>query len=131
MKPELEVQIRTRWPDWFGQHSDYTKSLMRYGFQHGDGWYGLLVKTFERIEPEVIAFNLELAKIGTQFEIIEIKEKFGELRIIAMPTAPEILFAFMDARRESLTICELCGASGVRHTAYSQTRCTQCGCERE
>ena len=120
------MQIRLRWPEWFGQHSDYTKSLMGYGFQHGDGWYRLLAKTFERIEPEVARFNQELAAIGTQFEIVEVKEKFGSLRIIALPTTTEIICAFMDARYESLTICELCGAPGAFQTEYSQTRCADC-----
>ncbi len=126
MRWGLEETIRARWPGWFGQHSDPSKTLMGYGFQHGDGWYGLLVKTFERIEPEVTAFNLELAKIGTQFEIIEVKEKFGELRIVALPTTTEIIYSFMDARYESRKICELCGAPGALHTAYKQTRCAQC-----
>ncbi|PSH04774.1 MAG: hypothetical protein CXZ00_05220 [Acidobacteria bacterium] len=126
MSPELESRIYARWSEWFGQREDKTKSLMGYGFQHGDGWYELLVRTFERIEPKVGAFNLELAKIGTQFEIIEVKEKFGELRIIAMPTNREIIFAFLDTREESRRICELCGAPGELHTAYSRTLCTGC-----
>jgi hypothetical protein len=99
---------------------------MGRGFQHGDGWFNLLVKTFRRIEPEVAAFNLELAKIGTQFEIIAVRQRFGELSIVAMPTTTEIIYAFLDARYESLTICELCGGPGELHTAYSQTLCTQC-----
>ncbi len=126
MKPELEVQIRACWPNWFGQHTDTSKSLMGVGFQHGDGWFDLLVRTFRRIEPDVAAFNLELSKIGTQFEIIVVRQRFGELSIVAMPTTTEIIIAFLDARYESLTICELCGAPSELHTAYSQTRCTQC-----
>ncbi len=130
MRPELEVQIRARWPDWFGRHSDYTKALMGRGFHHGDGWYRLLVKTFERIESEVAAFNVELASIGTQFEVIEVKQQFGELQIVALPTTTEIIFAFLDARYESRTICELCGAPGELHAAYRQTLCTRCAGER-
>jgi hypothetical protein len=126
MRPELEVHIRACWPDWFGQHTDTSKSLMGVGFQHGDGWFDLLVRTFKRIEPEVAAFNLELAKIGTQFEIIVVRQRFGELSIVAMPTTTEIIFAFLDARYESLTICELCGAPGTLHTACSQTLCQEC-----
>ena len=103
---------------------------MGFGFQHGDGWYELLLQTFERIEPEVERFNQALASIGTRFKLLEVKEKFGELRTIAMPTTQAITFAFMDARFESLTICELCGAPSELHTAYSQNRCTQCAGER-
>jgi small subunit ribosomal protein S2 len=46
---------------------------------------------------------------------------------IGLPTTADIIVAFLDARYESRTICELCGAPGAFQTAYSQTRCTQCG----
>ena len=59
---------------------------MQFGFQCGDGWFSLLIATFEGIEPHVAVFNRELEAMGTHFEILEVKEKFGELRIIAMPT---------------------------------------------
>lgn len=126
MSPELEDQVYVRWPDWFDDRGDVTKSLMGWGFQHGDGWYDLLVRAFERVEPEVARFNLELAAIGTRFTLLEVKEKFGELRIIAMPTTQAITFAFLDAREESRRICELCGAPGELRTAYSRSLCTQC-----
>jgi hypothetical protein len=127
------VQIRVRWPDWFGDYGDYTKSLMGHGFQHGDGWHQLLARTLERIEPEVSAFNLELAKIGTRFEILQVRQRFGELQIVALPTTREIIFAFLDARYESLTICELCGAPGELRKAdgFQQTLCAKCLEKRE
>lgn len=128
MSPGHEVHIRACWPEWFGQYSDSSKGLMGRGFEHGDGWFNLLVKTFRRIEPEVAALNLELAKIGTQFEIIVVRQRFGELSIVAMPTTTEIIFAFLDARYESRTICELCGAPGAlrNEEEFQQTLCTQC-----
>ena len=132
MSPELEVQIRARWPGWFGRHRDSSKSLMGVGFQHGDGWYGLLVKTLERIEPHVTAFNVELANIGEQFEVMAVKQEFGELQIIALPATTGIILDFMDARYESVTICELCGAPGeLRTEGYTQTLCFRCAGERE
>lgn len=129
MSPEFENRIYARWHEWFDDRGDITKSLMGCGFQHGNGWYELLVRTFERIAPEVATFNLELGKIGTRFKLLEVKEKFGELRIIAMPTTQAITFAFLDAREESRRICELCGAPGELRTAYSRSLCTQCACD--
>ena len=131
MSPALEVQIRARWPGWFGNYSDYTKSLMGHGFQCSDGWYQLLVQTFERIEPHVIAFNREPAEIGTQFEILEVKEKFGTLRVISSGTNERIIFAFLHARDLSSEICAECGAPGKLRTEYLQTLCAVCWSERE
>jgi hypothetical protein len=46
VRPEFEDQIYARWPEWFDNTGDVRKSLMGYGFQHGDGWHKLLVRTF-------------------------------------------------------------------------------------
>jgi hypothetical protein len=132
MSPALEAIILARWSGWFGHHGDVSNSFMEFEFQHGDGWYRLLVETFERIEPHVAIWNQGLAKIGTCFEILEVKEKFGELRIIAMPTNRAVYFALLDAREESRTLCELCGAHGeLRMNGHMQTLCARCAGERE
>lgn len=126
MSPELEYWIYAYWPEWFDGRGDIRKSLMGYGFQHGDGWYELIIRTFKRIEPEVARFNQELAAIGTRFQLLEVKEKFGELWIIAMPTTQAVTFALLDAREESRKTCENCGAPSELHTAYQRTLCAQC-----
>jgi hypothetical protein len=94
VRPAIEEEIPRRRPDWFGSRGDVTRSLMGLGFQHSDGWSELLVRTFERIEPLVVARNREFAACGSHFEILEVKQKFGELRIIAMSTNEAIYAAF-------------------------------------
>ena len=126
MRAELEAEIFARWPDWFASRGDVSRSLMGFGFQCGDGWLQLLVATFEAIEPHVAAFNRKLEEIGTQFAIVEVKEKFGELRIIAMPTNYAIVTAFLDARERSRTICKTCGAPGRFIRAPDRVRCERC-----
>lgn len=111
MRPDLEEQILRRWPDWF-RRPDGRCSLVAEHIECGDGWFGLLVSTFARIEPHVAVWNQELAACGSQFGILEIKQKFGELWITAMPTNEPIFTAFLDAREESRTICEECGTPG-------------------
>jgi hypothetical protein len=127
VRPELEQQILTRWPDWFLSRGDVKSSLMGFGFQHGDGWFQLLVETLERIEPEVELWNRELSASGARFEIVEVKQKFGELRIIGMPTNAAIFKAFLDAQQRSRTICENCGAPGrLLEDGWFQTLCQSC-----
>ena len=130
MKPELEKQILDRWPDWFAFRDDVTRSLMGFGFQCDDGWFRLLVSTFEGIEPHVAVWNQELAGCGAHFEILEVKEKFGELRIVAMGTNEAIYTALLEARDRSRTVCELCGAPGqLRSEGYWRVRCNRCTAE--
>lgn len=99
---------------------------MQFGFQCGDGWCSLLIATFESIETQVVAFNRELETMGTHFEILEVKEKFGELRIIAMPTNYAVVTAFLDARERSRIVCEICGAPGRFIRCPVRVRCESC-----
>ena len=96
---------------------------MCFGFQHADGWFALLVRTLERLAPLVAAWNSELALRGTRFEIIEVKQKFGRLRIIALPTNCAIVTALLDAREQSRFMCEQCGAAAVTNTQRILCEC--------
>jgi hypothetical protein len=131
MKVQLESTIIQRWPDWF-RLPDGRCSLMGQHIQCGDGWFGLLVSTFARIEPHVAVWNQELAACGSQFEILEIKQKFGELWITAMPTNEPIFTTLLDARVQSRHICENCSAPGsLRTEGYrGWVRCDRCNFDR-
>ena len=126
MRAELEAEIFARWPDWFASHADIGRSLMQFGFQCGDGWLSLLIATFEAIEPHAAAFNRELEKFGTHFEVVEVKEKFGELCIVAMPTNYAIVTVFLEARERSRAICETCGAPGRFIRCPVRVHCERC-----
>lgn len=126
MRPELEKQILARWPDWFGGRKNKTIPLMGYGFQCGDGWFDLLVRTFERIEQDVADRNLEFAAHRWRFKVVEVKEKVGALCIIARGANERIVSAFLHARDLSLEVCEWCGAHGILRTEYRKTLCAIC-----
>lgn len=131
MSPELEAQIRARWPGWFYRATADGGAPAPFTFEHGDGWYDLLVRIFERIEAELATRNVELAGHHTHFSVIEVKEKFGALRIIATGTNETLVFAFQHAMELSLTICEVCSAPGMLRTEYCKTLCAICRSERE
>ena len=95
---------------------------MQFGFRCGDGRFSLLIAAFESIETHVVTFNRE----GTHFEVVEVKGKFGELRIVAMPTNYAVVTAFLDARERSRTICETCGSPGRFIPGPGRVRCERC-----
>jgi len=51
---------------------------MTLGFRHGDGWFDIIWRLCGDLEPRVAAFE---HASGRQFEILQVKEKFGGLRI--------------------------------------------------
>jgi hypothetical protein len=53
MRKELEQKLGERWPAWFDFHGDVRHTLMPFGFCHGDGWFGVLWRLCEDLEPLV------------------------------------------------------------------------------
>ncbi len=51
---------------------------------------------------------------GQPFEVLQVKEKFGELRFYTNYTTDEIRNRIGTARAESLRVCEICGQPGTR-----------------
>jgi hypothetical protein len=51
---------------------------MPRGFPHGDGWFDILWRLCEDLDPLVKEFEQSTVR---QFEILQVKEKFGGLRI--------------------------------------------------
>jgi hypothetical protein len=53
MRKELELKMASRWPGWFDLNGDPRRTLMRFGFAHGDGWFDLVWRLCEQIEEVV------------------------------------------------------------------------------
>ena len=77
MREELEQRLVERWPAWFNVEGNIRETLMPFGFAHGDGWFDLVWRLCERLEPLVAA---EEAETGRSFHVLQVKEKFGGLR---------------------------------------------------
>ena len=65
--------------------------------------------------------------MGIPVGIIQVKEKWGGLRIYTDYYVREIDSVIMQVGEESLTICEECGASAglVKKGTWYQTRCEE------
>jgi hypothetical protein len=118
MTPELEHKLVRRWPTWFNVHGDPRQTLMPLGFQHGDGWFDIVWRLCEDLEPLVAEAE---KKSGERFEVLQVKQKFGTLRFYVSLHNNVIDELIVNAQRESSYTCEICGQMGT--LTNLKTRC--------
>lgn len=101
-------------------HKAIQSSVMPFGFECGDGWFPLLLKLCEDIEPLV----------DDKFEVLQVKEKFGGLRFYAHGgwdadgRVDDLIHA---AEKKSYETCETCGRPAKqRGHGWIYTECWWC-----
>ena len=106
----------------------FNKDGTPYDFEDdvGEGWKDLCIRTFEKIADAYIKYDTELQR----FALIQMKEKFGGLRIylggMATGLYDEVYDIVSNAEEESYTICEKCGKPGkLRDTGWMKTLCEE------
>ena len=95
------------------------EGLMCFGFECGDGWFEVLDRLFRKL----VSFE------GSEdFEVLQVKEKFGGLRVYGMGFTDEAYDLIEEAEFESEETCEVCGNPGeVRNRgSWLLTRCDEC-----
>lgn len=115
-------------PDDAGRYRDALVAVMlripeRWGhwISCSKGWY-----------PLITQLDAQLAELDPDYELHQVKEKFGVLRYYAHSQRQGVSDRFnqliRDAERSSAVICELCGAAGVlsANTRLVRTLCTAC-----
>jgi hypothetical protein len=123
MRKDLEQRIVERWHTWFRVDGDVRETLMPLGFAHGDGWFDLVWRLCERLEPVVAAGERES---GRPFEVLQVKEKFGGLRFYTNFSNEAISALIGTAGIESTHTCEVCGKPGSRRgEEWIETRCEE------
>jgi len=78
----------------------------------GHGWYGLVDELFDLAEKE-------------NFQVTQVKEKYGSLRIYADFLNEEQDKILSDLERRSANMCEICGKAGemISRGGWLKTRC--------
>jgi hypothetical protein len=123
MKEELERKLVERWPTWFDVNGSIKRTLMPFGFEHGDGWLGIVWRLCEQLEPAVNRLEKET---GRKFEVFQVKEKFGGLRFYCDSSTDEIDALIRAAEEESTRTCDVCGRQGTaRGGSWIRTRCDE------
>lgn len=95
-------------------------NLMAFGWETGKGWYPLIEEMIEELK------NIK----DCDFELIQVKEKFGLLRVYVDTGTDEVYDIISRYETLSSHICEECGkfdTSKMRvHHGWYMTRCDEC-----
>lgn len=98
-----------------------------FGFDCGDGWYKLLYSLCEGIQAVLI----KSPEIRKEFCVVQVKEKFGDLRFYTQGGNKEINKLIDEAESKSAETCELCGEKGgLREGGWLVTLCDKCNKKR-
>lgn len=102
-----------------------TKYGIQFGLECATGWYKHIRDACLKIEALVAAMP-EQEREG--FRVLQIKEKFGGLRLYMSATTPEIDAVIGEAESACSTTCEICGGYGRSGTTgyWIRTLCHPC-----
>jgi len=109
--PALD-QLKKEFPEFFAYDSG--KSTLLFGIECGEGWYDILYD-----------LCVELRNMKADLKMVQIKEKFGALRVYTDSKSLAVYDLIRAAEDRSRTICEVCGASGTScsRADYIMVRC--------
>jgi hypothetical protein len=123
MNRDLERVLQARFPRFFQDlYGDPRETCMAYGCDFEDGWYPIVERLCEELEP--------LAPL--EFKFTQVKEKLGAMRIYASGGNEETKRLIQQASEESLKVCEQCGATkgvdtrGTGRWGWIRTLCQSC-----
>ena len=120
MNRDLERELQARFPRFFRDlYGDPRETCMSRGCEFADGWYRLLERLCEELEPVA----------PPEFRFDQVKEKLGEMRVHASGGNEETERLIRQAREESLRVCEECGATEGVTTEWAEwlrTLCQSC-----
>lgn len=101
---------------------DIMHGLMAFGFECGDGWLPILEDLFAKFD--------EIAKRDKfeDFQVVQVKEKFGGLRVYVDGGNKEINKLITEAGKKADKTCEVCGSSAETHEIdnWYTTLCERC-----
>lgn len=118
-------------PEFLGIPKSPKEGAMYFGFECGDGWYQIIYDMCTEIVKIAKEHNILLGP-SDNFEelglyVVQIKEKFGTLRVYTSGTWDAIQEVIDKAEMLSGITCEGCGLEGSRRSrAWIQTLCEKC-----
>jgi len=106
---EPEQKLFGKYPKLFAQRNmDIMQTCMCWGVECGDGWYDLIDNLCGTIQS-YIDMNHK-----PQMEFVQVKEKFGTLRLYTNGAEDELIRGMIWFAEElSGKICEVCGKPGT------------------
>ncbi len=130
MNKQLTEKIFQHCPLIYRSNRDGSNTLVnRYGFECGDGWFELISNFSNQAEAKVKEMKEEGVEEIKLPLVLQVKEKFGGLRIYMDDTYGMMNALIDSALKEAARTCELCGQSGIRReskTGWWMTLCDEC-----
>lgn len=118
MREELEQKLFDEFPNLYKPDKTLQRNLMDFGFMIGDGWFDIIYR---------LSKDLSCLELPDDFEVVEVKEKFGGLRFYGNYNLVEHYDRIDKAERESYRTCEVCGKEGTpREDGWVKTLCYEC-----
>lgn len=128
MDEELERELVNQYPELFDYYDEEfdgpAPQISLFGFECGDGWYGIIDSLCETITNQ-----------GIDLKVVQVKEKFGGLRFYYQEVEVEdeakgdlLHGAVRMASNMSFRVCESCGSPGELRDddGWYKTRCDEC-----
>lgn len=91
----------------------FRNGIPAFGFRIGSGWTALLREAFGKVE----LFLQEHPEHQDSFKVLDVKSKFGSLRIYTSSRVKEINDILGNAIELSLRACETCGDTASEETS--------------
>jgi hypothetical protein len=102
----------------------YREPFAMFGFECGDGWYGIVDKMLEQLVP--LCDEFKIYNDGHDPYICQLKEKFATLRVYMSLSNSDMDRVIRDAEDASARTCEACGKPGeVTGNRWYSTLCEE------
>lgn len=117
MRDELEKKLFENF-DFFDPNGSVSHTLIPFGLECSDGWFDLIWDLCDSIKKTIESKGID------NFEVIQVKEKFGGLRFYCDNSTEEIDQLIRAAENKSYVTCEVCGQPGKFRTGgWVKTLC--------
>lgn len=126
MSPELEAILVEKYPELFrDKDKPPTDSLMCFGCECDNGWYDIIESVCGIIAHHIRQHRDPESVAG--FRWVQIKEKFGALRLYFIGGADDYMLGVIDMAEDmSRGVCEICGNRGkVCGTGWFKALCPE------
>lgn len=119
MRADNEKHLREAYPLVYGE-----PFLNHEPFRCGDGWFSILDDLGKQLQALIEAEPEEKRR---RYRVVQVKEKFGGLRVYLDRYVEAMSDAIDAAERASTTTCERCGDPGsICTVGWVQTLCNPC-----